>query len=177
MHHENITCQGWDDTLCVTNNSQYQIMEWTKTDNRQRLDQHSTFVSQLHHISVQQDNLPSIWSTLLSLLLPWLDLRSRGKSWRTLKVSNLLQCFRLYILFFANNIYLFFRPSLYVDYTFEQFVTDFNHNYSPEEHAVRKGLFDAELARVIKHNAAKKGSWEEVIRVRSRTTVSYWPSR
>jgi cathepsin L len=49
------------------------------------------------------------------------------------------------------------------NYTFEQFVTDFNHEFSAEEHSVRKGLFEAELTRVIEHNTANKGSWKETI--------------
>jgi cathepsin L len=48
------------------------------------------------------------------------------------------------------------------NYTFEQFVTDFNHKFSPEEHNFRKTLFDAEYARVVKHNA-DKNSWKETI--------------
>mgnify|MGYP003386463614 FL=1 len=54
-------------------------------------------------------------------------------------------------------------------YTFDQFVTDFNHKFSADEHTTRKTVFDQELARVIKHNQGKV-SWKETITANSHLT-------
>ena len=54
-------------------------------------------------------------------------------------------------------------------YTFEQYVTDFNHKFSPEEHATRREIFNQELSRVIKHNEGKV-SWKETISSTSHLT-------
>lgn len=61
-------------------------------------------------------------------------------------------------------------------YTFEQFVTDFHHSFSSEEHAMRKDLFHQELNRVIKHNAAKVG-WTETINAHSALSTQEKKSR
>jgi hypothetical protein len=47
-------------------------------------------------------------------------------------------------------------------YSFEQFVQDFHHQFSSEEIALRKSLFEAERASVIAHNAGK-ASWKRGI--------------
>lgn len=54
-------------------------------------------------------------------------------------------------------------------YTFDQFVSDFNHKFSPEEHSTRKEIFTQELARVIKHNQGKV-DWKETITATSAYT-------
>ncbi len=59
------------------------------------------------------------------------------------------------------------------DYTFEKFVADFGHEWTPDstEWEHRKGLFSAELARVQAHNAQGK-SWKEGINKFSAFTSS-----
>eukprot|EP00286_Rhodomonas_abbreviata_P027737 CAMPEP_0181298364 /NCGR_PEP_ID=MMETSP1101-20121128/5741_1 /TAXON_ID=46948 /ORGANISM="Rhodomonas abbreviata, Strain Caron Lab Isolate" /LENGTH=367 /DNA_ID=CAMNT_0023403377 /DNA_START=29 /DNA_END=1132 /DNA_ORIENTATION=+ len=47
-------------------------------------------------------------------------------------------------------------------YTFEKFVAEFKHKWTGEELAMRRGLFQTELARVLAHNAAG-ASWKEDI--------------
>lgn len=47
-------------------------------------------------------------------------------------------------------------------YTFEQFVSEYRHNWSGEELSLRREIFHEELARVIAHNAANRG-WTEGI--------------
>lgn len=54
-------------------------------------------------------------------------------------------------------------------YTFDQFVADFHHKFSPEEHASREAIFNQELSRVIKHNQGK-ASWKETITATSHLT-------
>jgi hypothetical protein len=39
------------------------------------------------------------------------------------------------------------------NYTFEQFVADYKHQYPASEYSLRKGIFEAELNRVREHNA------------------------
>lgn len=46
------------------------------------------------------------------------------------------------------------------NYSFEQFVKDFNLNYAPAEIPTRKALFEAEVARIRAHNA-RNLSWKE----------------
>ena len=47
-------------------------------------------------------------------------------------------------------------------YTFEKFVSEFKPNFSAEEYVSRKAIFEKELARVRKHNAANLG-WKESV--------------
>jgi cathepsin L len=48
------------------------------------------------------------------------------------------------------------------NYSFEQYVVEFNLNYQPAEVETRKSLFNAELARVRAHNE-KNLSWQETM--------------
>jgi len=48
------------------------------------------------------------------------------------------------------------------NYTFQQYLKDFNLNFKPSELKMREGLFLAELTRVRAHNA-KNLSWKEGI--------------
>ena len=61
-------------------------------------------------------------------------------------------------------------------YTFDQFVTDFNHKFSTEEHSTREAIFNQELARVIKHNQGK-ADWKETITSTSHMTLKEKNSR
>jgi hypothetical protein len=47
-------------------------------------------------------------------------------------------------------------------YSFEQYLSDFKHQYHQSELGARRALFNAELARVQAHNA-KNLSWKEGI--------------
>ena len=118
----------------------------------------------------------SIWSTLVSSPLPWLGLLPRERSWRILKVSHI--SLSLVLFYWAINNHSSTVPVSVTDYSFEQFVVDFNHEFSPKEYAVRKSLFNAELARVIQHNSAQKGTWEEVsfiLHPSHHHAISLWP--
>jgi cathepsin L len=55
-------------------------------------------------------------------------------------------------------------------YTFDQFVTDFNHKFTSEERATRQEIFNQELARVVKHNEGKS-NWKETITANSHLSL------
>lgn len=48
------------------------------------------------------------------------------------------------------------------DYTFDAYIADFGRTYAvgSEEYAVRKGIFEANLARILAHNADSSKTWK-----------------
>mmetsp|Transcript_13377 Transcript_13377/g.20109 ORF Transcript_13377/g.20109 Transcript_13377/m.20109 type:complete len:376 (-) Transcript_13377:234-1361(-) len=56
------------------------------------------------------------------------------------------------------------------NYSFEQFVSDFKHNYSPQERTLRREIFHRELESVIAHNSGKS-SWRRGINRYSAMTT------
>lgn len=49
-----------------------------------------------------------------------------------------------------------------MDYSFEQFVQDFQLRYEPKEMSYRRSLFQSELSRIVSHNAKGLG-WRETV--------------
>jgi C1A family cysteine protease len=76
------------------------------------------------------------------------------------KVLSLTTLFLLYVSFISATAPL---ESGLENYSFEQYLKDFNFEYSStEEYNKRKNIFEAELTRVKQHNA-KNSSWKESI--------------